>query len=527
MRARLCPLLTLFLTPALFAVSLYLYSHNNHFPYTYHTDEHTKAEQIMADQRNFRHPPLLLEVSDLAVKLLKTPRQYQPVTEVGRLVSAILAALGVTALALAAARSYGLAGFLIAGAAVALCPPLLVYAHYMKEDASLAAGLAITALASRLLWDSRSLVTEIPWTIFLAIACALAISGKYVGVASLLIAAPVLCLKPVRSWAMLFLRPVLFTAALIGALALINHRAVANMDAFRRGFFSEEQHYRTSHFGLTMSRPNTWFLHAYTHEAQTHIQVLAYLAVLLLFITWRRRSWWDVTIVFFPIAFLAMLCWNILPWYRYLLPVIVFAHFLAALALLWLIDLLPSKTSNQRLATGKCILCTIAVAVLVFFQLPRTLNFLHQFSDDSRTHLRQYIAANVPAGSLVASDDFCCLVGPSDTSSGRPPLTLSDKRIFVQAPMFAADLGSFDDLRRSGYRYAAVCDLTYFRFFEPQVFPVEGAEDLIQRRRDWYAQLFKEGTLVWSSEPHPPTHSYTNPAVRLYRLPGVPAATAN
>src|SRR5207248_1600107 len=142
------------------------------------------------------------------------------------------------------------------------------YAHYMKEDASLAAALALTVLASRLLWDSRSLLSEIASTLFLAIACALAISGKYVGVASLLIAAPVLCLKPVRNYLVLFLRPVLFTAALIGALALINHRAVANMDDFRRGFFSEEAHYRTSHFGLTMSRPNTWFLQAYTREAQ-------------------------------------------------------------------------------------------------------------------------------------------------------------------------------------------------------------------------------------------------------------------
>src|SRR5947209_5898939 len=87
---------------ALFIASFGLFRAHNDFPAYYHEDEPTKASQVISGDRNYNHPQLLLEVTALAAKLLRTPRNVQAIVEVGRSVSAALAALGVVAMALAA-----------------------------------------------------------------------------------------------------------------------------------------------------------------------------------------------------------------------------------------------------------------------------------------------------------------------------------------------------------------------------------------------------------------------------------------
>ena len=64
-----------------------------------------------------------------------------------------------------------------AGLAVALQEDLFEMAHYMKEDPALLFGLALALFAAHVWWRYPGR----PALRFLAIACGLAASGKYLG----------------------------------------------------------------------------------------------------------------------------------------------------------------------------------------------------------------------------------------------------------------------------------------------------------------------------------------------------------
>jgi len=170
----------------LFALTLVLDTRHNDFPYTYHPDEGGKVYQVLAGERNYHHPLLLLSATADISRLAFIPRQPQAIVETGRWVSAAFAAGSVVAFALIAWWNYGLLVGWGAGLAVALQEDLFELAHYMKEDPALLFGLALALLAAHVWWrypGKRSLR-------FLAIACGLAAAGKYVGVVAILFALP-------------------------------------------------------------------------------------------------------------------------------------------------------------------------------------------------------------------------------------------------------------------------------------------------------------------------------------------------
>ena len=65
-------------------------------------------------------------------------------------------------LALTAYLCAGWWGLVMGSILLGLCPPLLTYSHYMKEDTSLLVGMAMTVLASRSGLDDASLVRPHP-----------------------------------------------------------------------------------------------------------------------------------------------------------------------------------------------------------------------------------------------------------------------------------------------------------------------------------------------------------------------------
>src|SRR5689334_16732324 len=97
----------------LFAGCLWLYTRSNRFSYLFHPDELGKADQIIDDYRNFRHPQLLLEVTH---RFLKSDEQeIQSIVNVGRNVSAAFAAAAVVCLALTGYFEAGLLGMIATG----------------------------------------------------------------------------------------------------------------------------------------------------------------------------------------------------------------------------------------------------------------------------------------------------------------------------------------------------------------------------------------------------------------------------
>jgi hypothetical protein len=115
-----------------FAICMFLYSRDNAFPYYYHPDEPGKVGQILANERNFNHPLLLLTVTDLMSELAGMEGSPQEVVEAGRWVAAGFAAIAVAALALLAMHYQGLWAGICVGAIGAMSHRMLEYAHFMK-----------------------------------------------------------------------------------------------------------------------------------------------------------------------------------------------------------------------------------------------------------------------------------------------------------------------------------------------------------------------------------------------------------
>jgi hypothetical protein len=121
-----------------------LFTQHNDFPFYYHTDEPSKAIQVLTGQRNFHHPLMLLRSTELLVGIAHIPSNPQAVVEAGRSLSGFFAALAVGTLMLLGWNLGGAFAGILCGVLLLSHPVLFELAHYMKEDCALLAGVAAT-----------------------------------------------------------------------------------------------------------------------------------------------------------------------------------------------------------------------------------------------------------------------------------------------------------------------------------------------------------------------------------------------
>ena len=489
---------------------LYLFVRHNDFPAGYHPDEPRKAQHIVANTREYRHPLLLMEAAQALYRSGRFAQNRDGALLAGRWASALMAAGAVGALALAAYRVAGLWGLVLAALAAGLCPSLLVYAHYMKEDAPLMFGMALVVLAACLFWTARSGWGQWLAVAFLGAACGIAVSAKYSGIYALAASLPLVVLKrPVR-WYIPPVRVLLLAEYFAAAVLCINYRVADDPKKFREDFDWERKHGVTEHRGVTMRQPNAYFVRAVWREAQPHLLVLGAAAVVWAFARVRRQGVWDAYVCLFAAGYLVMTSWCVIPFHRYVLPVMVLAHFIMALE-----AARAGAALAGRWRIGWLVPAAVG-AIVVAAQGPRCLDFLEQFRSDSRLRLREWMAANLPRGASVLAERDCQLRGAflgRKEPQPLPQISLTDRY------KFAPDAGSLSALARR-YQYIVVIDFTYARYFDPCVIPSGGAKEAaeFEYRRKWYEELYARHELVWASSPRPPTWSYTNPELKLYRI---------
>src|SRR5438874_7005689 len=92
---------------AIFALSLFAYTRHNDFAFYDHPDEPGKVRQIRENDRNFHHPLLMLNATDLALRLSGVERTRQNIAVTGRWVSAVFASCTVVIFGLVAFYYYG------------------------------------------------------------------------------------------------------------------------------------------------------------------------------------------------------------------------------------------------------------------------------------------------------------------------------------------------------------------------------------------------------------------------------------
>jgi hypothetical protein len=522
----------------LFAVTLALDTRHNNFPYTYHPDEGGKVKQTIEGERNYHHPLLLLSTTAVMSRLAFVPQEPQAIVQTGRWVSAGYAAGSVAVFALLAWWNYGLLVGWGAGLAMALQEDLFELAHYMKEDPVLLFGLALAFFAAHLWWRNptrRSLH-------FLAIACAIAAAGKYLGIVSIFFALPLVIWHRTAD-------PVLARGARVKIflLAFVLAFLVCNIPIFSRkvsspfrSIGSEMKGVAGGHLGLTRKVPHAEYLKALKSKAPPLVLGLAGIYALVLLVTARRRTPAEWATLLFPIAFLAIISCSPKVAERYLLPVSVMLPLLAAQGAGEIGRFITGDSRLRRVLSG------LSVAVILVFLIRSELPTFTEFSaalretqpdgerlalisrlyvgfqHDDPTAVAHWVKQHVPADAIIAEDHRVNLSPTkSDDADGLSGAKRVPQKVLDES--FVSDIGTIDELRARGVGYVAVCRQNYGRYFNDEMKPQPGVKANYDKHREFYAQLFKEGTLLKSWPKGPIT--YLQPGIKLYSLP--PASGAS
>lgn len=508
----------------LFCLCLWLYTRNNTFPYTFHPDEPGKVNQLMYQTRNYNHPQLMLEATTQYMKWLPPTFDPQKTAIAGRQVSAFFGASAAVMFALTAYLCAGWWGLVLGAIVVGFCPPLLTYSHYLKEDTALLVGIAMTVLASRIVWMTRRWWTRIPAWIFLGIACAVATSGKYAGAMAISFPLLLMFLAPGFRWYRPPLRLLLFLPAFILALGLINHRTLnpAGIDvmhiihqpndwqsifdpAFLHGLENEADHAMSQHFGLTAHQPNTYMIRSAFVQTWPYITITAMLFPLILLLT-RRQGWiWEALAILFTVICTLVLSYSVILFPRYALPIVAMFHLFAAIGIARLLIGLPGLPILRR-SLG-IIVTLILLAVLG----SRCLDYTWQFGHDSRYTVIKWITDNLPKNARVYGDAYAEL--DNRLTDARPDLN-------TNVSFFLPDIISdVDSIARYGGGYVVICQLSYDRYFEPSNIPAVGQEHRIERNHRFYQTLLEKHKPVWESVPAHPIDAFTNPIIKIYYIP--------
>ena len=173
---------------SIFVVAIFSYTWANQFPYFYHSDEESKALQLLYGYRNYWHPMLMLNATRLIARLIGIGADAQGLTMIGRYLSALFSSVGVVCFVQLAWRRHGSFCGLITGFLLLTLPLLFEVSHYCKEDPGLFMGLACTLLAVNSFWEKPDRIS----IILLSLATGFATSVKYPGVLLIIGVIPVI-----------------------------------------------------------------------------------------------------------------------------------------------------------------------------------------------------------------------------------------------------------------------------------------------------------------------------------------------
>lgn len=495
------------LAAVFFLFGLWLYTRHNDFPSFYHPDEPSKARQVIEGEFNFNHPLLLLQTSRFIAWTSHAAMTPQPITECGRLASAIFSAAIVACLMLLASHLRGTLAAAGAGLLVLANQDVYELAHYMKEDPALTFGMAATFLAAVRCWLKPNLTRFA----LLGAAMALAVSGKYIGALVLPVALVPLLGAPnprLRS-----------TLVMIGAFLLIlvavNYPMLASVGEATHNVEREVGMAVHGHKGLTRSVPHGVYGAVFRHATNPPIWILlgVYYAALLLL--WRRISRIEWTVALFPIVFVLILSFSPKTHFRYFLPDTVLFCTLAALAPFSL--LLGGENTRGRIATAS--LLTLLLAAGIAMSSSKVLRYDRAFHNDARRELVTYVKEHIPANETIVQDKRVNLASRKDPRQADSPYFLEQPLL---GKLFAADVGTIEELQARGIHYVAVSDGDYGRFFLKTHEAQDDEKAEYDRRKKFYEQLFKQGKVIWEREPG--ALIYIQPAIKLYELPGPPTA---
>jgi hypothetical protein len=493
----------------LFAAVLFLDTRFNRFPYFYHPDEGVKVEQIRTGDWNYHHPMLLLTVTKAAVTLTGAAPTEQSIVQVGRWVSAAFASLAIVALSLLAFAWRGWPAAITAGLSLLLHHQFFELSHYLKEDTALVFGVALTFLAVFLFAQRPSTLLAV--ALGAAVACA--ISGKYIGLAVLVVVVPVLCRTPAEGKAR---RLGVFAAALIVALLLINLPMVLHPGAFAHSFDREMQLVVHGQQGTTRRVPHTLYLNIFRDNTTPFIWVLLVVFIARCWSERRTLTLVEWLLIAFPFAFTVALSFSPKSNDRYFFPATAMFTLFAAFGAMDFGRLLGRWFSirNLWIIPGTILVVGQVVNLPAPADWHTLTAYLEAFQTDDNRDLLEFVRAHLPPTAVIVKDSRVLLPDPDNS---RDATRFAPMPQTIVARKYAADFGTIDDLRKKGVTHIAVSESDYGGFLLEGVRPKSGESADFTRRKAFYEELLHNGTPIFLRDRG--TVLYLHPGLRLYPLP--------
>jgi hypothetical protein len=482
----------------LFAGTLWLDTRQNEFPFFYHPDEPDKVDQLITGKWNFHHPLMMLGTAEVVKQALGLPDREQTLVLMGRWCSAAFAAAGVLGFALLGFRVRGWVGFWVVGLLLATQHQGYELAHYFKEDTALFFAVALAFLALHVYHRSPGGGAAV----FAGAACGRCLSAKYLGGVMLIPAAAILVAahrgKRGRGvdW-------VWFAGGFIAVAAAVNFPVFSRLDVFTHSFGRETTLVEQGQAGYTGGQvPIFEYMRTFVVDTTPMVWVLV---IVELMAQWKRRDVFDWTMAIFPFAFMLLLSCSTKTNDRYFLPATAGFHYLAGLGAIDLPEILSAQWAARLrpwLVTG------VALVVNVGYLVPYLIAFAH----DDRTEMLAWIQANVPAGAVIAGEDH------ADLPNAHRPERLAVQPLLAQKVIeakYIADLGANPAaVAAQGIEYIVISESDYGIFIRKAA--AGHLSPALQRKREFYAELFKEYQPVW--ERARGTGIYLHPGLQIYRL---------
>ena len=485
---------------ALFVATLILHTRHNTFAFYYHPDEPGKVEQVLGMRPwNFHHPMLLLSATKLVASNAPTE---QSVVETGRWISAAFTAGAVVALSLLGYMWRGWVVGILTGITLMLHHQLFELSHYMKEDTALLFGVALVFLGAYVFAKNPGTAAAM----LLGAGCGLAISGKYLGIITLVIAVPALCIHRVkgRPWVAAFVTMLLVIIA-------VNFPLLRDLNTFASSFTRETRRVVEGQGQITQSVPHTRYWSVFLTNTTPVIWIL------LLVVLWaaikHRREWrtlhW-ITLAF-PFAFAIALSFSPKDNDRYFLP---------ATALFTLLAAVGVGEIARRFGGRERMVEIIVGSILVLAQLPSwtadrggLIKYWQSFQRDDTAELTAWLRANTTPTDIFAKDEKVRLPDSKrhGTSLNTSPLP---NRVFSEN--YVADIGSISELRAKGVTHILITESTYKKFERAGLKPKPSEVTKYESNKLFYATLRRDydPVRVWPRG----TVLYLHPGLEVYRI---------
>jgi hypothetical protein len=489
---------------AVFFAGFFWFTHGNGFPCFYHREEEIRASHVIKREWDL-HRPLL---SAISTRLLKTalhvPNDVQAVVRLGRTVSAFFAVGSIVCLALAV--------YLLGNTAAATLLSILLLcqhqffdlAHTMSENSSLMFGSSLTLLAIVLLEQKATVLRAL----LLGFSVAIAISAKYIG--ALLFVPALIAVLRSGGGEFRFNRVIEFILGLLFAILVVNFYAVTELPRAALDVLQDlGAAFASTPDGFKNLVHGTYWL-ALWHNTTPAIWVMLGVSLWALWMRRRKLRMSEILLGLIPLIYFLLLLFAPSGDLRFL-PVVGFIYAFAVAGAASMTEIISTASEEAR---GWLLPALYAVCLAAcFFEYLRGYPYYSAFNWDERQEMLTWMDGNFEPGSKVIADSSVLL----------PNLIAETKqkyRFKLLANGFAKtsdNQSPFEQVIDAGADYAVVSESDYQSLLSGAVSVASVSDETVNASRQFYSELFKKGTLIWSRDRGPVP--YLQPGLEIYRLP--------